>query len=139
MERLETLFAYCGFLPAAVKLQPSFLTRPFPPTSLQSAEPSCVKSPTSCPPPRVQPGPRLSSRAEDPAPPRPSLLEPRWRLAESITSPCRSCCPWPLCCYLRCSPAPSPYVSVMTPGDLSGLTFISALWKNLRGSRRMES
>lgn len=128
--------------------QPSFLTRPSPLSSLQSAEPSCAKSPTSRPPPRVQPGPGLSSRAEDPAPPRPSLLEPRWRPAESITSPCRSCCPWPLCCYLCCSPAPSPYVSVRTqgscaaaPGDLGGLTFISDIWKYLQGSgeRKVEN
>lgn len=97
-----------------------------------------MKSPTFRPPPRVQPGPRLSSRAEDPAPRRPSLLEPRWRPAESIASRCHSCCLWPLCCYLCCSPAPSPYVSVRAPADLGGLTFISAIWKTLQGSR-MES
>lgn len=120
--------------------RPPSLTDPPPPSSLQSAEPYCVKSPTFRPPPRVQPGPRLSSRAEDPAPcAASSLLEPRWRPAESITPRCHSCCLWPLCCYRRCSPAPSPYVSVSTPGDLGGLTFISAVWKKLQGSRRMES
>lgn len=86
-------------------------------------------------------GRRSSPAPPRPTPPLPSLPEPRWRLAESITSPCLSCCPWPLCCYLCCSPAPSPYVSVRTPGaavqlpgDLGGLTFISRIWKYLQGS-----
>lgn len=94
----------------------------------QPTSPPCSRGLGSLARPKISPTPPL------PAPP--SLLEPRWHPAESITFPCHSCCPSPLCCYLCCSPAPSPYVSTPSghaaPADLWGLTLISDVWKCCR-------
>lgn len=85
------------------------------PVFLQSAKPSCVKTPNL---PCAVGGLGSPARSKiSPNPPLPaplSLLEPRWPPVVPLASPCHSCCLSPLCCYHCCSPAPTPYVSIKT-------------------------